>query len=196
MVKFLSLAIFAYLLGSISFGYLIAKLKNVDLTKIGSKSPTATNVSRALGWRWGLLSGLLDISKGVIPTWLALNFLKNDWQIIMIACLPTIGHIFPLFFRFQGGRGATTFFGASLVLTGPRFFFPLFFIWLLLFFTTRITSLTNLIFPWLFSIFLYFRFPLPYFVFGIIESGLITFALRNNIKRLIQGKEPKTSLKF
>lgn len=196
MIKFLFLAIFAYLFGSVSFGHLIAKFKKVDLTKVGSQSPTATNVSRVLGWRWGFLSGLLDFLKGVIPTWLALNFLRNEWQIVAVACLPTLGHIFPIFFSFKGGRGASAFLGAALVLTGPRFFFSLFLIWLLLFFTTRIASLTNLIFPWLFSIFLYFLFPFSYFIFGIVEASLITFALRNNIKRLIQGKEPKIPLKF
>lgn len=196
MIRFFFLAIFAYLFGSISFGHLVAKFKKVDLTKIGSKSPTATNVSRALGWRWGLISGLLDFLKGVIPTWLALNCLGNMWQIVAVACLPTLGHIFPLFFSFKDGRGASAFLGAALFLTGPKFFFPLFLIWLFLFFATRIASLTNFIFPWLFSIFLYFLFPFPYFIFGIVEASLITFALRNNIKRLIQGKEPKIPLNF
>lgn len=196
MTKLLFLAIFAYLFGSVSFGHLIAKIKKIDLTKIGSGSPTATNVSRALGWRWGLLSGVLDLSKGIIPTLLALNYLKNEWQIITVAILPTFGHIFPIFFGFKGGRGASTFFGASLVLTGPKFFLPIFLIWFLIFAVTRIVSLTNLIFPWIFSIFLYFYFTFSYFIYGISMAILITFALRNNIKRLIQGEEPKTPLKF
>jgi len=193
---FISLSIFAYLLGSLSFGHLITKIKKIDITKIGSGSPTATNVSRALGWRWGLLSGGLDILKAIIPTFLALNYLKNDWQIIVCAILSTLGHIFPLFFKFQGGRGASTFFGASIVLTGPKFFLSLFSIWILIFLITRFASLTNLIFPWLFSIFLYFYFPFSYFIFGITEAILITFALRYNIERLLQGKEPKTQLQF
>ena len=200
MTNFISLAIFAYLFGSISWGHLIAKIKKVDLTKIGSGSPTGTNVARALGWRWGMISGILDLLKGVIPTYLALNYLINDWQIVTIAFLPTLGHIFPVFFKFKGGRGASTFFGASLVLFGPKFFFPLFLIWILIFFITRTAGLTNFIFPWIFSTFLYFYWPGhplgPYFIFGISEAILINFALRNNIKRLIRGEEPKTPLKF
>jgi len=196
MTKFILSATFAYLLGSVSFGHIVAKIKKIDLTKIGSGSPTGTNVARALGWRWGLLSGVLDLSKGVIPTLLAQKFLINQWQVITVAILPTLGHIFPIFFNFKGGRGGSTFFGASLVLTGLKFFFPVFLIWIFLFLITRITGLTNLIFPWIFAIFLYFFFSLPYFIFGISEAIIITFALRNNISRLIQGKEPKTPLKF
>lgn len=196
MTKFIFLSIFAYLLGSISFGHIIARIKKIDLTKIGSKSASSTNVARALGWKFGLLSGVSDFLKGAIPTFLALNYLNNNWQIITVAILPTLGHIFPIFFKFGGGRGASTFFGASLVLTGFKFFVPSFIVWLLIFSLTKTTSLTNLIFPWLFAILLYSFFDPPYFIFGISEAILMTFALRNNIKRLIQGKEPKTPIKF
>lgn len=196
MNKFILLSIFAYLLGSINFGYLIAKIKRIDLIKIGSGSPTSTNVARALGWRFGILSAILDFSKGVIPTYLATQFFKNEWQIIIVALLPIFGHIFPIFFQFRGGRGAATFFGASLVLVGLKTFLIIFLFWIVLFFMTKIASLTNLIFSWLFSIFLYFSFPLSYFIFGILGTGLMTFALRYNIQRLIQGEEPKIPLKF
>ena len=195
MVKFIFLAIFSYLSGSVTFGHLIAKAKKVDLTKIGSGSPTSTNVARALGWKWGLVSAFFDVLKGAIPTLLALNYLETSWQIIVCALLPIAGHIFPIFFNFQGGRGAATFFGSSLVLIGLKVFFPVFLVWLLIFAITRIASLTNLIFPWLFAIFLYFYFP-SYFSFGISSALLITFALRNNIKRLIQGQESRIPLKF
>jgi len=196
MIKFILLSIFAYLFGSVSFGHVIAGFKKIDLTKIGSGSPTATNVARALGWRWGIVSALLDLSKGIIPAYLALKYLGNEWQIIICAFLPTVGHIFPIFFKFKGGRGATTFFGASLVLTGPKFFIPLFLIWILIFSLTKITGLTNLIFPWILAIFLYLKQPFSYFVFGILGASLMTFALRNNLKRLISRSEPKTPLKL
>ncbi|UZE93359.1 MAG: glycerol-3-phosphate acyltransferase [Candidatus Nealsonbacteria bacterium] len=197
MSKFFSLSIFAYFLGSIVFGHIVAKIKKVDLSKIGSKSYTSTNVSRAFGWRWGILTALLDFSKGTIPTLLALNYLQNEWQIVVVAILPTLGHIFPVLFKFKGGKGGATFLGTCLALVGLKTFIPAFLVWLLIFALTRITAFTNLIFPWLFSLFLYYwNFPFYYFMIGVLDSTLITFALRSNIKRFFKGKEPKTPLKL
>lgn len=202
MSNFFILAIFSYLMGSIPNAFLIGKLKGIDVRKIGSKSITETNLARALGWRYGMIGGVLDVLKGAVPTLLAKIFLTNNWQIILIAVLPTLGHNFPIFLKFKhGGRGASTFFGASIVLVGLKFFLPLFFVWFLIFALTKKTSLTNFIFPWIFSSFLYFWhrlsfFPFEYFFFGILETILINFALRNNIKRLMKGEELKTPLKF
>ena len=195
MLNFIILIVASYLSGSISFGHLIAKYKNVDIMKIGSRSPTSTNVARALGWKWGAVSAILDFSKGFLPTLAAVNLLSSPWQIIMVAILPTIGHVFPIFFNFQGGKGGAAFLGASLGLIGLRFFVLAFATWLLIFAITRMTSVTNLVFPWLLSVFLYFYFP-HYLFFGIIEATIINFALRENIKRLMKGKENKTPLKM
>jgi glycerol-3-phosphate acyltransferase PlsY len=202
MFKFIFLSFFAYFFGSIPTAFLIGKKKGVDVREIGSKSITETNLARALGWRYGIIGGILDALKGAIPTLLAKSLLTSNWQIILIAFLPTLGHDFPIFLKFKyGGRGASTFFGASLALIGIKFFFPLFIVWILIFSLTKMTGLANFIFPWIFSAFLYFWqklgfLPFEYFIFGILEAILINFALRNNIKRLIEGKEYKTPLKF
>lgn len=193
MIKFILFLIGSYLAGSISFGHIIAKINNIDIMKIGSKSPTSTNVARALGWKWGALSAILDFSKGFIPTWLAMNNFSEPWQVIAIAVLPTFGHIFPIFFGFQGGKGGAAFLGATLAIVGLKVFVIAFLVWLLIFALVRMTSVTNLTFPWLFSIFLYFNYP-SYLMFGIVEACLINFALRNNVKRLIKGEENKTPL--
>jgi glycerol-3-phosphate acyltransferase PlsY len=200
--EFILLSIFAYLFGSIPTAFLIGKLKGIDVREIGSKSITHTNLARVLGWRYGIISGIFDVLKGAIPTLLAKSFLISNWQIILVAFLPTLGHDFPIFFKFRyGGRGASTFFGASIALIGIKFFLPLFIIWILIFSLTKMTGLTNFIFPWIFSFFLYFWYkigflPFEYFVFGILEAILINFALRNNIKRLLEGKEYKTPFRF
>jgi len=202
MFKFIFLSIFAYLVGSIPSAFLIGKLKGIDVRKIGSKSITDTNLARALGWRYGMISAIMDVLKGVIPTLLAKNILSDGWQIILVAFLPTLGHDFPIYLKFKhGGRGASTFFGASLALISFKFFLPVFLIWILIFYLTKMTGLTNFIFPWIFSGFLYFWqwlgfFPFQYFIFGILGAILLNFALRNNIKRLIEGKEHKTPFKF
>ena len=192
MTTFILLSIFAYFLGSVTFAHVIAKVKKIDLTKIGSKSATSTNLARAVGWRLGALSAVLDFLKGVIPVFLALQYLTIEWQIVIVAVLPTLGHIFPIFFQFKGGKGGATFLGTCCSLVGIKYFIPAFFVWILILVLTKITGLTNFIFPWLFSVFLYFNFPFFYFIIGVIEALLLSFALRNNIRRLIKGIEPKS----
>lgn len=202
MNSFLFLSIFAYLSGSIPNAFWLGKLKKIDVRKFGSRSITETNLARALGWRYGIFGGILDVLKAIVPTFLAKKFLISPYQVILIAILPTIGHLFPVYLKFKyGGRGASTFFGASFVLFGPKFFLPVFVIWFLIFALTRKTSLTNLIFPWIFTFLIYFWcqlsfFPFAYFFFGIFESILLNFALRNNIRRIIKGRELETPLRF
>jgi len=196
MTTFILLSVFAYLLGSVSFGFLIARIRGVDIRTIGSKSTSTTNVSRALGWRWGIVSAVLEFSKGVIPALLALNLLTNEWQIIAVCLLPVLGHVFPVFLKFKGGKGAAPYFGAVAVLIGPIYSLVFAPIWFLILFLTKIMSLTNIIFPWILSVLLLIFFPFSYFIYGIIGAFLITIALRENIKRLMKGTEPKVSFKW
>lgn len=198
MTNFILLLIFGYFLGSIPTGYLVAKIvKGIDIRKIGSGSTSATNTARVLGWKWGIFVGVFDFLKGVIPAYLALNYLVNPWQVITVALFPVFGHIFPVWLSFQGGRGGATFFGATAVLIGLKFFLSFFVIWIIILVLSRIMSLTNLLFPWILSILvLVFKFPFPYFIFAILGASLITFALRENIKRLKEGREPKIELKL
>ena len=192
MTTFILLSVFAYLLGSVTFAHVVSKAKKIDLTKLGSKSATSTNLARAVGWKWGALTAVLDFLKGVIPVFLALRYLTIEWQIVIVAILPTLGHIFPVFFQFKGGKGGATFLGTCCSLVGIKYFIPAFLIWILILVLTKITGLTNFIFPWLFSVFLYFNFPFFYFIIGVLEAALLTFALRNNIRRLIKGIEPES----
>lgn len=196
MIKLLLFVLFSYLLGSVPSGYIIGRLHGIDVRTLGSKSTTSTNVSRALGWKWGVISAACDVTKAIIPTFLAKTYLIDIWQILIVAILPMIGHIFPIFLKFKGGKGAACFYGATLILTGVKFFLPTFLVWILILLLVRIMSLTNLLFTWFLSILLYFFFPLPYFIYGILGAIIMTFAMRENIKRLKEGKENKVSFKW
>jgi len=195
-VTFIALAVGAYLLGSIPFGFLVGKWKGVDVLQIGSKSASSTNVSRALGWKWGIVSALLDFSKGFFPAYLATVLLSNHWQVVAVALLPMVGQVLPVFLRFKGGKGASTFYGAALAMVGPRYFVCFFPILVLIFLVSRKTSLANLIFPWILVVLTYIFFPLYYAVFAMLGASFLTFALRGNIRRLIKGTEPDTPLKW
>ena len=116
----------AYLLGSIPFGLLIAKAHGKDLRSVGSGNIGATNVSRALGRKWAYVCFLLDVLKGLIPTLAAMLLTRPEtsgsyaerlvmlWLWLAVGCAAVVGHIFPVYVRFKGGKGVATSFGVAL----------------------------------------------------------------------------------
>ena len=114
----------AYLAGSVPFGVLIARSRGVDLRAHGSGNVGATNVGRVLGRRWGMLCFTLDLLKGFVPTlgagaWigaLGRTDLPADsaWVWVAVAVAAVLGHVFPVWLRFRGGKGVATGFGAAL----------------------------------------------------------------------------------
>ena len=192
----LSLVIFGYLLGSIPFGYLICKAKGIDIRKVGSGNIGVTNVIRALGLKWGALVGALDILKGVIPVCLAIDLLSFDWQIASVAITPVLGHIFPVWLKFKGGKGVATTLGVLFVLLGWKIFLILITVWLLVLFVFQIMSFTNLLMASLFPMVFWLSFEsLAYYIFSIFLVILIWWAHRENLQRIKEGKEPKFKFK-
>ncbi|MFC1676474.1 glycerol-3-phosphate 1-O-acyltransferase PlsY [Planctomycetota bacterium] len=110
----------AYLLGSIPFGLIIAKTHGKDLRSIGSGNIGATNLARALGKKWGSFCFCLDLLKGLIPMLLAGSFLSSQPSVtelflqLATGIAAIIGHIFPIYVKFRGGKGVATSFGFSL----------------------------------------------------------------------------------
>lgn len=104
-----------YLSGSLPFSIWVTRyVKNVDVRDAGSGHATTTNTIRQAGFGWGALVLLLDITKGFIPTFLALRFIDNPWVIALTAAFAVAGHCWPLFAQFRGGMGLATFGGALL----------------------------------------------------------------------------------
>jgi acyl-phosphate glycerol 3-phosphate acyltransferase len=124
------LALAAYLIGAIPVGYLIARLKGVDLFMVGSGNIGATNVGRVLGRNWGVFVFALDFLKGAGPVgavpgvlrWLQLGDLSDSAGLcrVVVAVAAFVGHLFPVYLRFRGGKGVATGFGAVVMLVpGP-----------------------------------------------------------------------------
>jgi glycerol-3-phosphate acyltransferase PlsY len=119
-MRFVILIIGAYLLGSIPFGLLIAKAHGKDLRSIGSGNIGATNLSRALGRKWAYFCFLLDAAKGLLPTALAAGFISSPpgvaelFLALAVGCAAVLGHIFPVYIGFKGGKGVATSFGVAL----------------------------------------------------------------------------------
>jgi len=107
--------VLAYLSGSLPFSIWVTRyVKNVDVRDSGSGHATTTNTLRQAGFGWGVLVLILDISKGFIPTYLAIKFTNETWLVAFTAACAVIGHCWPLFAQFRGGMGLATFGGTLL----------------------------------------------------------------------------------
>lgn len=192
MIVFYLLILLAYFLGSIPFGYLAAKINKIDIRKIGSGSTGATNVSRALGIKWAVLVALLDALKAALPLYLAFSYLTTEWQIALIAIISVLGHIFPIWLKFKGGKGVATFLPALFVFGGTVNILVAILLWVILLKTTKVMSLVNIVLIFTVPfIFWFHTHSLTYFVLGIIFFLIVLWTHKENIKRLYQEKELK-----
>ena len=133
--------IFAYLLGSIPFGYLLVKLKSGDdIRAVGSGGTGATNVSRKAGKAVGIVTLVLDALKGAAAVWLARWLGGGEWIVAAAAVLAVVGHCFPVWLKFKAGKGVATGLGVFAVIV-PWATLGAFVVFALLFWRTRYVSL-------------------------------------------------------
>jgi len=188
--------LFAYLLGSIPTGYLLYKLRtNEDIRGYGSQNIGATNVMRVTGWRLALPVALGDILKGVIPVFLGLRVFSDPRVAILGGVLAILGHCYPVYLRFKGGKGVATAVGVYGVLSlGPLLCILGVFVLIIL--ATRKISLGSILAAFSYPFFVWFLEKDLNLVFlGLVIFLLITFRHRSNIKRLISGTEKKLGAK-
>jgi len=197
MTNYLLLAVFAllaYFAGSIPTGYLVAKSRGVDIRQVGSGNIGGTNVSRALGFKWGAIVGGIDLLKSFIPSMLALHFIKVDWQALLISLMPVIGHIYPVWLKFKGGKGVATIFGILLAYFGLAFLLIWLIVWYLGVKTIKLMSLVNLVMALSFPFLFWNKYHSWHFVvFGVLLAALVWWSHRTNIKRLLAGNENPTN---
>ena len=205
MLSFLALPI-AYLIGSIPFGYLIVKLTSGgDIRQTGSGGTGATNVSRRAGKRAGIATLILDALKGVVAALVATILVNPNWVIAdgliaASAVAAIVGHIFPVWLRFRGGKGVATGAGVFLMLH-PLAVLCAGVVFVIIVLFTRYVSLGSivgaLVIPlstWLMHVFVQRDLNLaPVLTAAIVGALLIVFAHRGNITRLMKGTEPKFS---
>jgi len=197
-----SAAVLAYLLGGIPFGLLFVRLRHGrDIREMGSRNIGATNVLRTSGWTSGLLTLLLDVAKGFVVV-LTAGVLthQNRTFMALAAGSAVLGHVFPLYLRFKGGKGVATSVGAFLALTIPSTAGAVL-VFLVVLALWRFVSLASLLaaafFPVLYFLIDYRHQPsLPVLLAVVFCSGLVIFRHHENIKRLVNGTENKlTGLK-
>lgn len=139
----------SYLIGAIPFGYLIARARGVDILRQGSGNIGATNVGRVLGKRWGVLVFLLDFAKGALPVLATLQVaaaetdLPPDTLPVLAGICAFLGHLFPVYLGFRGGKGVATGAGVAAVLL-PALTAVVLAVWAAVLLTTRVMALASL----------------------------------------------------
>jgi acyl phosphate:glycerol-3-phosphate acyltransferase len=203
----------SYLIGSIPFGLIITAAHGKDLRKIGSGNIGATNVARALGKKWAYVCFVLDLLKGLLPMLLIQPLAEaypgqsqTEYVTLMflwlaVGCAAIIGHIFPIYLKFKGGKGVATSFGVALGIW-PYFTISALFavcIWLVVVLIWRYVSLASIIASIAFPVFLLsaivfnqswqFTALWPLVIASIAIPLMVIIRHRENIKRLLAGTE-------
>jgi len=208
-MNFVILIIGAYLLGSIPFALIIAKAHGKDLRSIGSGNIGATNLARALGKKWAYFCFCLDTLKGLVPmlaTTCALSSPPTITQLLLalaVGCAAILGHIFPIYIKFKGGKGVATSFGVALGLWPYYTICAViaFALWALIVLLSRYISLASIVASITFPITLIIAIVLipnwdfanlwPLLFAAIVIPIMVIVRHRQNIKRLIAGTESK-----
>ena len=187
--------ILAYFLGSIPFGVVLAKFKQVDLRQHGSGNIGATNVTRTLGKTAGILTLLGDCGKGYLAVWIAGQLLETQWGIAAAGLMAFLGHIFSIFLKFKGGKGVATGLGVFLALMPWAGLVSIAIFVVCLAFTRYVSAssiLAAISIPWLG---IYFGAPGPFIYVATAAAILTTIRHHENIQRLIDGTESKFTKK-
>jgi len=208
-MKFALLITAAYLFGSLPFGFIIAKAHGKDLRKTGSGNIGATNLSRTLGKKWGYFCFVLDVSKGLVPMLAGAALVSANVQNtelllwLAVGCAAVLGHIFPVYLKFKGGKGVATSFGVALGL------WPYFTIcaaiaaaiWIIIVLIWRYVSLASIIASVTVPISLItltivlekwkFENLWPLLAAAVAIPAIVIIRHRSNIERIVSGTESK-----
>ena len=190
----LGMILSAYLAGSISSAVLVCRLRGLpDPRTQGSKNPGATNVLRIGGASSAALVLFFDMLKGALPAYVAFRLGLDSVSLGLIAIAACLGHIFPIFFHFKGGKGVATAFGAMAPI-GPELALILIASWVIIVLLCRYSSLAAIITAFLAPVYTWYiddRFVIPV----AMLSSLIIIRHKDNIHRLLKGQESKFSRK-
>jgi len=188
------MVLFAYFLGSISSAILICQFLGLpDPRTTGSKNPGATNVLRISNKFTAMTVLLLDVLKGTIPVWGAYFLKIEPLYLGFIGVAACLGHMYPIFFNFRGGKAVATALGTLLPI-GLGLGFLLIFTWASVAKLTKYSSLAAIVTVSLAPLYVFLLKPL-YVYPALMLSGLILFRHRENIVRLLKGTESKISIK-
>ena len=209
IAKFVAVVVIAYLLGSIPFGLIIGKLKgDVDIREYGSGKTGATNVMRTLGTKLGVLTLVLDVVKAGGAVMLAAVIIGGNsgsftvggvsiyWQhVAQVAAglAAVVGHNWPIFAKFKGGRGVTAYFGTLFVIYPPAGILGAQVVAIAALRSRQMSrgSILGALAAWclMIPLTIAYNFPPIYLAYGLVVIALLIYQHQDNIKRLRQGTE-------
>ena len=186
------LIIFAYLLGSVPTGVVLSKaLAGKDPRKQGSRNIGATNVMRTAGKALGIITLLGDVLKGLIPVVIALWLVKEEFWVAGTGLAAFLGHCFPVYLRFKGGKGVATALGIFLPMAPVAVVLDIFFFAGVVV-TSRIVSVGSVLGAAAMPILIWLLgYPRPSIILGVCVALLIIYRHKENIQRLLTGRENK-----
>jgi len=185
-------AILAYLFGAIPTGYLLFKLsEKKDIRKFGSRNTGATNVMRLKGWKYAVPVAMFDVLKGFLPAFLAVKLFRDPQLALIASFLAVLGHCFPVYIRFRGGKGVAVTIGAFAAVAFRPFLLSAG-VFILVVVLSRYVSLGSILAVLTFpaSTFL-FRGRIEAVIWGIAIAALVIVKHSGNIGRLLKGRERK-----
>jgi acyl phosphate:glycerol-3-phosphate acyltransferase len=191
-MEILIIAVIGYLMGSIPFGFILTKIfLKKDIREIGSGNIGATNALRTGNKVIGFLTLFLDIIKAIFPI-LYVKFYYSEFIYITSLC-TFLGHVFPVWLKFKGGKGVATYVGILFAIN-IYLGFVFIIIWLVTFFLSKFSSLSSLTASIVIPIYLLILTQFDQVIFFTIMFVLIFYTHRENIKRLINKEESKTKI--
>lgn len=181
----------AYLLGSIAFGIVVSKLFGLpDPRTVGSGNPGATNVLRSGKKLAAALTLLGDVVKGWLPVWLALQSDMLMWVVAYVSLAVFIGHLYPIFYKFKGGKGVATALGVMLAIS-PLLGLAAMLTWIVVFAISRYSSLAAIVAAVLAPVYAWVLLSVykDYVIAVLVMSVLLIWRHRTNIQKLLAGTE-------
>ena len=185
----------SYLIGFLSTGYLVARIfRGVDIRTVGSGSIGATNVRRLMGQGWAVFVTLVDMLKGALALLLTVESASSDpWLLSLSALAAVLGHNYPVWLRFRGGKGVATTYGTMFFIWPYNSFAIVLMsgaLWYAVMTSTRYVSLASMVsllalpaFFWMLDA------PLPFILLALLLALLAMFRHRSNVSRLLEGRE-------
>ncbi|UCC41306.1 MAG: glycerol-3-phosphate 1-O-acyltransferase PlsY [Candidatus Aminicenantes bacterium] len=185
-------AICSYLFGAIPSGYIIFFIREKrDIRDFGSQSIGATNVLRLKGWKYAIPVVLIDILKGFLPVFLALKIFPDKSFALLCGFLAVLGHCFPVYIKFKGGKGIATTLGVYSVLALKPFLLSVA-LFLIIVAISRYVSLGSILATLCYPLFVFlFKGDTELIFLGLVIFVLIALKHTGNIGRLLKGKERK-----
>lgn len=185
----------SYFIGSLPTGYLVARIfRGVDIRTVGSGSIGATNVRRLMGQGWAVFVTLVDMLKGALALLLTVESASSDpWLLSLSALAAVLGHNYPVWLRFRGGKGVATTYGTMFFIWPYNSFAIVLMsgaLWYAVMTSTRYVSLVSMVsllalpaFFWMLDA------PLPFILLALLLALLAMFRHRSNVSRLLEGRE-------